>query len=106
MRQAVEDHLDDSEFSVEILCKVLLMSHSQLHRKLSALTGFSANTFIRYVRLTKAKELLSNPALTITAVAFDTGFNDPSYFGRVFKQEFGVTPQEWREHHLNSATKF
>ncbi|MDX1939661.1 MAG: two-component regulator propeller domain-containing protein [Saprospiraceae bacterium] len=105
VRQAVEEHLDDADFNVEALCKAMIMSHSQLHRKLSALTGFSANTFIRYVRLTKAKELLRNPAITITAVAFDTGFNDPSYFGRVFKQEFGVTPQEWREHHLNSTTK-
>lgn len=97
VRQAVEEHLDDADFNVEALCKAMIMSHSQLHRKLSALTGFSANTFIRYVRLTKAKELLRNPAITITAVAFDTGFNDPSYFGRVFKQEFGMTPQEWRE---------
>ncbi len=97
VRQAVEEHLDDPELNVEKLCKKLIMSHSQLHRKLSALTGFSANTFIRYIRLNKAKELLRNQALTITSVAFDTGFNDPSYFGRVFKKEFGVTPQEWRE---------
>lgn len=97
VRQVVEEHLDDTEFTVEALCKEVIMSHSQLHRKLSALTGFSANIFIRYVRLNKAKELLRNQSLTITAVAFDTGFNDPSYFGRVFKQEFGVTPQEWRE---------
>ena len=59
--------------------------------------GCSASKFIRHIRLNKAKELLESPAVTITSVAFDTGFNDPGYFGRVFKQEFGLTPVEWRE---------
>ena len=73
------------------------MSHSQLHRKLSALTGLSATKFIRSIRLQKAKELLhQQPALSITAIAMDCGFTDPGYFGRVFKKEFGVTPGEWQ----------
>lgn len=97
LRRAVEAHLDDAGFNVEGLCKEIGMSHSHLHRKLSALTGCSATKFIRNIRLSKAKELLEDPNLTITAVAFDTGFNDPGYFGRVFKQEFGMTPVEWRE---------
>lgn len=97
VRTIIEAHLDDGSFDVDQLCRKMAMSHSQLHRKLSALTGFPATKFIRYIRLNKAKELLQNPALSITAVAYDTGFNDPSYFGRVFKQEFGMTPQEWRE---------
>jgi signal transduction histidine kinase/DNA-binding response OmpR family regulator/ligand-binding sensor domain-containing protein len=96
IRKTVEAHIDDSNFDVERLCREMAMSHSQLHRKLTALTGFSATKFIRYVKLNKAKELLQNQALSITAVAFDAGFNDPSYFGRVFRQEFGVSPQEWR----------
>ena len=99
----VEAHLDDFDFDVEKFCRALTMSHAQVHRKLSALTGLSANKFIRSVRLSKAKILLKNPEITITAVAFDTGFNDPSYFGKVFKQEFGLTPAEWRE--MNNIRK-
>jgi DNA-binding response OmpR family regulator/two-component sensor histidine kinase len=97
VRRAVEAHLDDAEFNVEGLCKEIGMSHSHLHRKLSALTGCSATKFIRNIRLAKAMELLENQHLTITSVAFDSGFNDPGYFGRVFKQEFGMTPVEWRD---------
>lgn len=96
IRKIVEANIDNGNFDVELLCREMAMSHSQLHRKLAALTGFSATKFIRYIRLNKAKELLQNQALSITAVAFDAGFNDPSYFGRVFRQEFGVSPQEWR----------
>ena len=73
------------------------MSHSKLHRKLSALIGFSPNQFIRMVRLRKAKQLLQDYSLPIGSVAAECGFNDPGYFSRVFKQEFGSTPQEWRE---------
>jgi AraC-like DNA-binding protein len=72
------------------------MSHSQLHRKLEALTNCSPNKFIRMIRMQKAKELLSNPELSIGSIALDCGYIDAGYFARVFKQEYGVTPQEWR----------
>ncbi|MEM1324515.1 MAG: two-component regulator propeller domain-containing protein [Bacteroidota bacterium] len=101
--QIVKDNMDNFDFTVEQFCKEVGMSNSQLHRKLSALTGYSATKFIRYIRLNHAKMLLQDPELTITAVAFDTGFNDPSYFGRVFKKEFGVTPMQWREETLSVA---
>ncbi len=64
-----------------------------LHRKLEALTGCPPNKFIRIIRLNKAKELLANPSLSIAAIALDCGYNDPGYFARVFKQEYGITPQ-------------
>lgn len=96
VRELVEANFSNYEFNVERLCKSIFMSHSQLHRKLDALTGCSPNKFIRVVRLNKAKELLSNPSLSIASVALECGYNDPGYFARVFKQEYGVTPQEWR----------
>lgn len=97
VRKLIEEHLDDENFSVERLCRSLTLSHSQVHRKLSALTGLSATHFIRYVRLAKAKNLLMHSGFTISAIAHDCGFSDPAYFSRVFKKEFGVTPQRWRE---------
>jgi len=96
VREVVEANFTNYEFSVEQLCKLIFMSHSQLHRKLEALTGCSPNKFIRIVRLNKAKELLVNPSLSIAAIALDCGYNDPGYFARIFKQEMGKTPQEWR----------
>lgn len=96
VRELVEANFTNYEFSVEHLCKLIFMSHSQLHRKLEALTGCSPNKFIRTIRLNKAKELLANPSLSIATIALDCGYNDPGYFARVFKQEYGITPQEWR----------
>jgi AraC-like DNA-binding protein len=97
VRAVVLRNLGDEHFSVEQFCRELHMSHSHLHRKLIALTGLSATRFIRHVRLNAAREMFKDARLTITAIAFDTGFSDPSYFGRIFKKEFGMTPAEWRE---------
>ena len=96
VREAVIAHLEDVNFSVEQLCKHIFMSHSQMHRKLDALTGYSPNKFIRFIRLNKATALLKDSANSIASIALDCGYNDAGYFARVFKQEYGVTPQEWR----------
>ncbi|MCB0586947.1 MAG: AraC family transcriptional regulator, partial [Phaeodactylibacter sp.] len=79
------------------LCRELHLSSSQLQRKLNALTGLSPVKFIRHIRLNRAREFLNDPSRSITSIAFDTGFNDPDYFSRVFRQEFGKTPTEYRE---------
>ncbi len=96
VREIVEANFTNYEFSVEQLCQQVFMSHSQLHRKLEALTNCSPNKFIKLVRLQKAKTLLANPALPVGIIALDCGYIDPGYFARVFKQEYGLTPQEWR----------
>lgn len=95
-RTIIEAHLHDHNFDVVQFCREIGMSNSNLHRKLTALVGRSANQFIRHIRLSKACELLKDPSMTIAAVAYDCGYNDPVYFTRVFKQEFGQTPSEWR----------
>jgi AraC-like DNA-binding protein len=96
IRKVIEDNLAAANFTVEQLCKLVYMSHSQLHRKLEALTGCSPNKFIRIIRLNNAKELLQKTSNSIASIAMDCGYSDPGYFARVFKQEYQVTPQEWR----------
>lgn len=96
VRQEIENHLSDETYSVEQLAKNIFMSHSQVQRKLHALTGYSPNQYIRKFRVHNAKELLKNTDDTITQIATKCGFNDVSYFGKVFKQECGQTPLEFR----------
>jgi|GEM_PF-5773417 len=89
IREIIEAHISDFNFTVEQLAGELHLSHSQFGRKLYALTGLTPNRFIRNIRLRKAKELLQDQELSITAVAYDCGFNDPSYFTRVLKKNLG-----------------
>lgn len=94
VREAVEANLDDENFSVVELGGQVGMSRSQLHRKLSALTGFSPNEVIRNMRLERAKQLLEQKAGNASEIAYMTGFNSPAYFAKCFKDYFGVTPSE------------
>ena len=98
VRNCIMDRIDDPDLHVNDLCRALCLSHSQLHRKLTALTGMPANRFIRNVRLHEAAVLLRDPERSVSDVAFDTGFRDPDYFGRAFRKHFGMTPTEYRTH--------
>ncbi|HET7119458.1 MAG TPA: helix-turn-helix transcriptional regulator, partial [Hanamia sp.] len=91
---AVEKHLGDEHFSVEQLGGEVLMSNSQLNRKLKALINQSAQQFIRSVRMQRALELLKNKTANISEIAYQVGFSDPGYFGRVFKAYYGYPPSE------------
>lgn len=95
--EVVIQHLDDPDFHVDDLCRAMLMSQSQLHRKLTALTGMPANRFIRQIRLQEAAQLLRSTGLNVAEVAYDTGFRDPDYFGRAFRKMYGMAPTEYRE---------
>jgi signal transduction histidine kinase/CheY-like chemotaxis protein/ligand-binding sensor domain-containing protein len=97
IREAVEERLGDSALSGEDICRKLGMSYPVVYRKLSALTGRSLGVYIRLIRLQKARELLSDPSLTVSEIAYETGFNDPKFFSKVFAEEFKVTPTEFRK---------
>lgn len=99
-REAVEERIGDSELSGDDICRKLGMSYPVVYRKLSALTGRSLNVYIRLIRLQKARELLSQKDLSISEIAYQTGFNDPKFFSRVFSEEFNASPTEYRKNIL------
>ena len=96
IKENINDNINNSFLNSEFLAKLMRMSDTQLYRKLKALTGKSTAIFIRHIRLQKAKELLETTDLNISEIAYDTGFNDPAYFSRVFKEEYGVSPRRLR----------
>lgn len=73
------------------------MGRTNLHHKITGLTGLSAMQYVRALRLRKAKQLLERGDLNVSEVAFEVGFDDPKYFGRVFAEETGVPPTEPRK---------
>jgi YesN/AraC family two-component response regulator len=59
--------------------------------------GLSPWDYLNRYRIKQARELLSQTDVTITDVAYQVGFNNPAYFSRVFHQQTGVSPTEYRE---------
>jgi signal transduction histidine kinase/DNA-binding response OmpR family regulator len=90
--QIVIEHLDEADFDVEHLEQALDMSKMQLYRKLKMLTSLAGNEFIRSIRLQQARVLLEKGSLNVSEVAYQVGFNDPAYFTRAFKKQYGFAP--------------
>ena len=97
VRTVIDRHLEDESYDMERLSQDLSMSRMQVYRKLTALTGKSASHFVRSHRLQKAKELLETTDLTAAEIAYQTGFSDPAYFSKCFKEAFGYTPGKKRK---------
>ncbi|MCB0293837.1 MAG: response regulator, partial [Calditrichaeota bacterium] len=76
----VEANISESDFNIDQFCSKIGMSRRTLNRKLRALTGLSTNEFIRLLRLKRAGQLLRNKSATIVEIAYQVGFNNPSYF--------------------------
>lgn len=93
--ESIEANMTNAEFAIEDLCRDVAMSRMQLYRKLKALTGLSANEFIRTMRLKRAAQLLEQNQLTVAEVTYEVGFSDLPYFRECFKKMFGVTPSEY-----------
>jgi YesN/AraC family two-component response regulator len=92
---SVEKNMSNAEYSVESMVQGVGMSRMQLYRKLKAVSGQSANEFIRTLRLKRAAQLLVQKQLTIAEVTYAVGFNDLQYFRESFKKYFGMTPSEY-----------
>ncbi|TRX63740.1 hybrid sensor histidine kinase/response regulator transcription factor [Flammeovirga kamogawensis] len=96
-RKIVEGNISEIDFSVPELAKIMDMSTIQLYRKMKTETGMPPVEFVRNIRLQKALELLKTSELNISEIAYEVGFNDPQYFRKSFKKQFGQTPTQYRK---------
>ena len=92
----VESHLADNDFSVEQFSEEMLHSRSALYKKLMAATGKSPLDFIRAIRLTHGMQLLQQTDMPVAHIAYKTGLS-PKQFSKLFKDEYGVLPSQWRK---------
>lgn len=95
-RRVVLQHLDNEQFGVRQLAQAMQMGRTRLFRRIKAITGRPAVSFINQVRIAEARYLLAATDLTVSEIAFRTGFSDPSYLRRVFLRETGITLTEYR----------
>jgi len=90
-----EDHMADTEFSVEALGHELSMSRTYLYKKLMNITGRGPAEFIRTIRMKKGKQLLEQGVKQIAEIATELGYNSSKRFSENFKAEYGMAPSEY-----------
>lgn len=90
----IHKNISDTQFNVDTLAAALNMSRSSLHRKIKGISELTPNEFILLVKLKKSAEYIQE-GYRVNEVCFIVGFNSPSYFSKVFKKQFGVSPTEW-----------
>ena len=91
----IEDIWNDTKIKVEDFSRHLGYSKTQFYRKVTALTGKSPNTFLKEYRLKRALQLMDKQSGNISEIAFESGFNTPSYFSKCFHQNFGIPPSQY-----------
>lgn len=92
----LESHYSESTFGVPQMQKALAISKTQLHRKLTAITGQSSGEFLRNFRLQRAAQILAQKGESVTQVAFAVGFENVPYFTKCFKELFGIQPSRYK----------
>lgn len=92
----VVSNIKRPDLSVEELSSHLGMSRVHLYKKLKATTGKTPVEFIRLIRLKRGAQMLRESQLNVSEIAFQLGYNNPKYFSKYFKEEFGVLPSVYQ----------
>lgn len=90
-------NLGNSSFSVDEFASLVSLGRTVFYKKVKGVTGYSPNEYLRIMRMKKAAELLREGHLTVSEVSYKVGIDDPFYFSKCFKAQFGVAPSVFQK---------
>ncbi|WP_109829781.1 hybrid sensor histidine kinase/response regulator transcription factor [Reichenbachiella versicolor] len=89
--------ISDTNLTMESIAEQLYMSRSTFYRKFKSLTGENAADYFRKMRLQVAADLIKDGHDTISTISAQVGFDSVEQFRNKFKEQFGMTPSEFRK---------
>lgn len=92
----VYSRLGEQDLSVDKVAGLLHLGRTIFYKKVRGTTGYTPNEYIRVIRLRKAAELLKEGEKNVSEVAYAVGFDNPYYFSKCFKEQFGMPPLQYR----------
>ena len=104
VKQYIREHTDES-LNREVLAAVAGFSVSHFHRIFTACVGENIASYVRRTRMVRAGRKLRMGAVDITEVALAAGYDTHAAFGKAFKQQFGLSPSEFRQLDCWTATQ-
>lgn len=102
--EVIEQNISNPDLNIELLCKEIGLSRTNLYRKLKAITDLSPVELIRNKRMEIAAKLLVQSDVTVSEVSTYVGFNSHAYFTQCFKAVYGTSPTEFLAEHKKSTT--
>ena len=91
------DHLSDPMLSVDDMAEAMGYRRTVFYKKVKALTGQTPADYIKALRMNRAAEMLKDETITVAEVCYQVGINDPHYFAKVFRQQFGISPKKYQK---------
>lgn len=92
----VYSRLGEQDLSVDKVAGLLHLGRTIFYKKVRGTTGYTPNEYIRVIRLRTAAELLKEGEKNVSEVAYAVGFDNPYYFSKCFKEQFGMPPSQYR----------
>lgn len=91
----IEKNIDNANFTIVEFVRTVGIGRTNFFKKVKGITGHSPNEYMRIVRLKKAAEMLAEGNLNVSEIAYRVGFDDPFYFSKCFKAQFGKAPTKY-----------
>jgi signal transduction histidine kinase/ligand-binding sensor domain-containing protein/AraC-like DNA-binding protein len=91
----IRENYANADYSVNDIIDKMAMSRSIFYKKFKSLSDQSVNDIIKNIRLQKALEMMKTGKYKVNEVAYNSGFSDPAYFSRVFKEMYKLSPSEY-----------
>ena len=104
VKQYICEHIDEP-LNREVLAAVAGFSVPHFHRIFTSYVGDNIASYVRRVRMERAGRKLRMGAVDITEVALAAGYDTHAAFGKAFKQQFGLSPSEFRKLGCRAATQ-
>lgn len=94
----ISTHYTDPELSLESVAAATAINRTKVNDILKAELGYTFSTYLNKVRLAEAARLLSEKeTASVGEIAYAVGYNNASYFNKLFKAEYGCTPKAFRK---------
>jgi signal transduction histidine kinase/ligand-binding sensor domain-containing protein/AraC-like DNA-binding protein/CheY-like chemotaxis protein len=94
--QLVENSIGEPNFNVDFIASKMGLSRTNFYKKMKEITSETPHEFINTIQMKKAALLLKNTNYTISEISVICGFNDTTYFSKIFKKYFGESPKSYQ----------
>ncbi len=99
----IKENIESKTLNTDVLAKELGISKTLLYQKLKKLVNMSGSDLIQSIRLKRSIELMADTNRNISDIAYEVGFSDPNYFGKVFNKLYKKSPSAFRKEMLAKA---